>query len=114
MDSISAVLALKALDGLSRRTEIIAENIANAGTENYRPLGVTFEQALRTAAGKSEADLRAVEPEIIATTDPLHPPELRLDMELAKAAETGSRYNAVLEVLNRRLQIDALAVSKDH
>lgn len=110
MDSITPLLLMKALDGLSLRAEVTAANIANAGTAGYRPQRVTFEDALIQAAAKGPGAVQAVAARIDRPAD-VAGAGLRLDLELATAATTTTRYSALAELLNRRLQIQALAVS---
>jgi flagellar basal-body rod protein FlgB len=108
VDRIAAALLTKALDGLALRGSAIAENIANAATPAYRPVRVNFEQALRSAAGGGLAAIDAVHPtlETFGAAD-----TLRLDLQLADAAQTAQRYGAVAEILNRQLQLDGLAIT---
>ena len=47
-DAVSRVLS-SALDGVSQRKSVIADNIANVDTPNYRATSVDFEGALRAA-----------------------------------------------------------------
>jgi flagellar basal-body rod protein FlgB len=47
-DSVLGVLAT-ALDGLSKRQQVIADNIANVDTPNFRATSVDFESSLREA-----------------------------------------------------------------
>jgi flagellar basal-body rod protein FlgB len=107
MEGISQILLLKALDGLSARAEATAQNIANAGTENYRPVRVQFEEALAHAASSGPEAVAAVVPRIdqAVAGDPL-----RLDLELATAAGTAGRYSALVEMLSRQIQIQSLAI----
>lgn len=111
MDIASTMLVLKALDGLSTRAVATAQNIANAGTPNYRPLRVTFEDALREAAGRGTEAVgqSAAQVEYIFSSD-THEQELRLDLELATASVTAMRYSALINVLNRQMQIELLAI----
>jgi hypothetical protein len=44
------IILNKALDGLSLRAEATAQNIANAGSRDFRPVQVSFEQELKAAA----------------------------------------------------------------
>lgn len=111
MDQLSAALAIKALDGLSARAEVIASNIANAGTRNYRPQAVSFEEALRGAAGRGVQAVDAVQPQRHAVSRGLLGDGLRLDQEVASASGTAGRYAALIEILNRRLEIERLAIS---
>lgn len=112
MPSDLAILALKALDGLSTRAEVTARNIANAGTPGYRSLHVTFEGALSAAAGQGGAAVAGVSPRV-----DLAPPRggssaLRLDLEMQTASATALRYAAVIQVLDREMQLRALALSQ--
>ena len=111
MDHFSAALAIKALDGLSARAEVTASNIANAGTHNYRPLTVSFEDALRGAAQTGTDAIAAVEPQRHHVSKGLLGEELRLDQELATASTTATRYAALIEILNRRLELERVAIS---
>jgi flagellar basal-body rod protein FlgB len=98
----------KALDGLALRGSAIAENIANAGAPAYRPVRVSFERALRSAASGGLVAIDAVRPklETLGAAD-----TLRLDLQVADAAQTAQRYGAVAEILNRQLQLDGLAIT---
>jgi flagellar basal-body rod protein FlgB len=111
LDSFSATLAIKALDGLSLRAEVTAQNIANATSPGYRPMRVSFEQALSEAARRGYRDVTAFVPQVEADPEAAVHPDGRVDLELATGASTAARYAAVVEVLNRRLQIDALAIT---
>ena len=105
MEPISLALIMKSLDGLSLRTAVTAQNIANANSPGYRPQRVTFEDALRLADGP--AAIARVEPQIVANENRA----LRVDLELATATTTAGRYGALVELLNRQLQIEAVAAS---
>ena len=111
MDAISATLALKAMDGLLMRQTATAENIANAQTPGYRPLKVTFEEALAAAAKNGPAAIDAVRPQMVRAEPDIMGTDLRIDLELATAAATTGRYGALVEVMNRQLQISALAAT---
>jgi len=88
---------------------VTASNIANAGTPNFRPSRVSFEDAL-AAASRSNAAVRAVQPRV--ENDPSGA-GMRVDLELATASTTAARYAALIEILGRELQINALAVSRN-
>ncbi|HEX7753425.1 MAG TPA: hypothetical protein VF440_13615 [Novosphingobium sp.] len=111
MNAVTPALLLKALDGLMLRAEVTAQNVANAQSPGYRPLAVNFEAALRAAATKDSAHVARVAPRIVPAFDSAGRPEMRLDLELATASATAGRYAALTELLNRRLQLEALAVS---
>lgn len=111
MASDNMVLLVKALDGLAARATVTAQNIANAGTPNYRPLKLSFEQALRDAAAIGDDAVRAVKPTIERV--PLGSPEARqrIDLELAEASTTALRYGALIDMLGRQMQLQSLAVT---
>jgi flagellar basal-body rod protein FlgB len=98
----------KALDGLTMRSVATAQNIANANSPGYRPVKVTFEGALRSAAGKGDLPaLKAIVPNF-ARGDANS--ELRLDLELATASETSMRYAALIDLLGRQMQISRIVI----
>ena len=111
MDAISSGILLKAMDGLSLRATATSQNIANANSLGYRPIRVSFEDALRVASRVDAETIRAVIPRIEPATDQIGRSELRLDLEMATAASTAGRFGTLAELLNRCLQIEALSVS---
>lgn len=110
MTEITSALIVKALDGLSARAVATAENIANANSPGFRPLRVTFEDALAAAAGGGEGSIRAVRPR---TAGALTAEPVRIDLELATASATALRYSALTELLGRQMQIESLAITGD-
>ncbi|WP_420606043.1 flagellar basal body rod protein FlgB [Novosphingopyxis sp.] len=110
MDQISVALIHKALDGLSMRAVATAENVANVGTEGYRPWIVSFETALKSAAQGTLADIGNVRPGMARAPAAAFGEQLRVDMELATASETALRYSALLDVLGRQMQISRASV----
>jgi flagellar basal-body rod protein FlgB len=110
MTEISSALIVKALDGLSARATATAQNIANANSPGFRPMRVTFEDALATAARGGATDVRAVQPrfEGASTGEPV-----RIDLELATASATALRYSALTELLGRQMQLESLAITGD-
>lgn len=111
MNAELAVLAIKALDGLSMRAEATAHNIANAGTAGYRPLAVSFEQSLAEAATRGADALAAFSPRLAEAPSLFGSTAMRLDLELQTATATAQRYAAIVEVLDRQLQLQALAAA---
>ena len=111
MDAVSSSLTIKALDGLFTRAAVTADNIANAGTPRFLPSKVTFEQALAAAAGRGPDAVKALKPKIERDVRPIDDPGLRLDLELATSSSTTMRYAALIDVLNRQLQMQALAIT---
>jgi flagellar basal-body rod protein FlgB len=111
MESISAQLLLRNLDGLSLRASVIAQNIANANSPDYRPLSVLFEDTLQAAAQKGLVAIASAMPRIESSNSGVIDTPVRIDLELASMATTSGRYAAIAEIMNRELQIDAVAVS---
>ncbi len=111
MDSNTAGLVIKVLDCLSARSVATAQNIANAGTPGYRPLRVSFEQALADAAARGDAAVQSVSPQIDSIPAGARDGELRLDLELATATATTQRYGGLIDVLDRQLQLQTLAIT---
>jgi flagellar basal-body rod protein FlgB len=114
MDSLAAAITLKALDGLSARASVAAENIANANTPGYRPRRVTFEQALAAAAQHGAAQVRNVTPMIgaDATRASLGGTGARVDLDLADSTATAGRYGALVDILDRQLQLTDLVLTE--
>jgi flagellar basal-body rod protein FlgB len=111
MDNSLALLAIKALDGLTARATVTAQNIANANTRSYRPQRVSFEEALQQAASLGDDAIAAVQPKIEQVSGTGPQAELRLDLEAGTAAATAGRYSGVIEVLGRELQLQSLAIT---
>jgi flagellar basal-body rod protein FlgB len=113
MDATSAIMTIKALDGLAVRATVTAENIANANTRGYRPLRVRFEDALKSASAGGEQTIAEVSPEIDHAPINSLPAgdQLRLDLEMETASTTALRYNALISVLGREMQLDSLAIT---
>lgn len=105
MDPVALALISKALDGLTMRSEAIAQNIANANTPNYHPITISFEDALREASDEGLEAIHQVEPELLRELEQLSGDGTRLDLEMARSSETALRYSALVDVLSRQLQI---------
>lgn len=104
MSKLTAVMALKALDGLSMRADVTSQNIANASSPGYRPLKVSFEQALVDASTQGRAAVDAVQPSIESDPNAADSTGVRLDMEMATASMTSARYAALIEIMSRQGQ----------
>lgn len=111
MDALTTSTIIKAMDALSVRMTVTAENIANAGTLGYRPLRVSFEQALASAAQQGEAAIRAVQPKIERAPQTGDSADMRLDLEAQTAQSTATRYSALVEMLGREMNLDHMAIT---
>jgi flagellar basal-body rod protein FlgB len=107
-----------ALDGLSRRQELIGRNLANVDTPGYQAQTVNFETALKRAMNAGEkVDLAATNPLHLAPGRQVEAIRLEMraggslrsdgnnvdvDVELGEMAETGIRYQAITQVVNKK------------
>jgi flagellar basal-body rod protein FlgB len=119
--NLIAAIAGKALDGLFARQTATAHNVANAGSDGFTPVRVSFEDALRDAAALRAGDTQAavlarvasVRPHVNTSFDaPLLPGSntVRLDQEIATASVTSARYAMLTGMLDRTMQIGQLAI----
>lgn len=113
--------AQSALDGLALRQEVIGRNLANVDTPGYHAQAVTFEETLRQVsqpaaklalsvttaghqAGRSEAAAG-----LVGLTDRPGGSEradgnnVDVDQELTEMAETGIRFQALSQLVSRKL-----------
>lgn len=112
MDQLSAALTAKSLDALHLRYQFIAQNLANAADPSYRPVSVEFEAALRAAAAKDLAAVQALEPQVRAAPQGLLSSGVRIDLEIAAASQTASRYSTLADLLTRRMTLEHAALSE--
>lgn len=105
MDDITSATIVKALDALALRQAYTAQNIANAGSPGYKPVRVTFEESLRAAAREGVQAIADVAPKTEADPADTGSSSLRLDLELATAAQTAKRYGALIELLTRQMAL---------
>ena len=127
MSSKSMGLAKAALDYRSMRQDMIASNIANADTPNYKPRDVSFENALRTEQNKLFDKTPKLE---MAVTDAKHIPltdtqnstkattffrdghmarndgnSVDLDVETTEMSKNSIMYNAMLGAIKKEAMI---------
>jgi flagellar basal-body rod protein FlgB len=122
-DSITSDRAMRtaqaALDGLAVAQEMIGHNLANVDTPGYRAQSVDFQTSLRRALGK-EAGIS------LQTTNSGHQVSLQrpdrvliserpggstradgnnvdIDVELSQMAETGISYQAISQLVSKKL-----------
>ena len=105
MDKTISSIISKALDGLSLRAQATAQNIANANSPNYQPVRVSFEDELRVAAGGGDVAVQSVTPRLHQAEPVKGSADHRVDQELATASETALRYGALIDILNREMQL---------
>lgn len=107
----------KALDGLFVRQSATANNIANASSGGFVPSRVSFEDALREAAGVRPGDnIERMMTRVANVTPAILPGQsgeltgVKLDQEIATANETSVRYALLTGMLDRTLQMQSLAI----
>ncbi len=108
---MTGAVAARALDGLFTRQLAVAHNIANANSPGFAPVRVTFESALQQAATGATADLAAVRRAPIGLLS-MPGESVRMDMEITQSAENAMRYSMLLAMVDRKLQVMALAVNE--
>ena len=103
------------LDVQTRRSEVIASNIANADTPGYRSKKLEFDQFLRDAARNSElplskqtsgsmdSQLRVVEKE--AEVVAMDGNTVDAGSEMAELAQAGSSFNFGAKMLQARFRL---------
>jgi flagellar basal-body rod protein FlgB len=119
IESMTTAALSAALDAASLRQALVAANIANAGTEGYLPLRLSFEArldevraALRDGGWLDPASLETLrglgegEVEVRAGTDPV-----RLDAEMAELARNAVEFQALVQGVSRHLSLLALAAA---
>jgi flagellar basal-body rod protein FlgB len=119
VESITTAALSLALDAASLRQQAFAANIANAGTEGYAPLRVSFEAELEEARGLlrdrgllDAAALSGVEPVLERGPAPAAvAPGVLLDVEVSGMAQNAVHYQALLEALSRHYAVLSAAVN---
>ena len=102
-DSTTAALH-RALDGLDRRQEVIAHNIANVETPGFLSQEVEFEDSLRAAIASGRPADAAITVEHSLAPTRLNGNNVNLDVELMAASETKLRQQLAIEGLNAKYQ----------
>jgi len=111
-----------ALDAASLRHQVIAANIANAGSRDFVPQRLSFEAQLdnamrgtTTVHRESNSDQVAVQLNVRIEPDvgpDGRPRQVGLDTEVAAMSQNSLHYQALLKGLNRHLSVLATAVSE--
>jgi len=123
LEKLEQALAFQrqALEVQARRQQLIASNIANADTPNYKARDLDFRAALSKAqSSRSAPGLKQTDPEHLSTeeNDPLAEYEgyrsevqsavdgntVDMDQERTAFAETAFHYEASLNFINRLLK----------
>lgn len=112
---ITALAALRALDGLQLRQAVTANNIANANSEGFVASGVSFESALTRALQSGDVQRVRQSPLQQFARDVLDGPtaaRVRVDQEVATLSETTLSYQLLASLLDRKLATTKLAFNE--
>lgn len=106
------------LDARLDRSRLLAQNLANLDTPNYRAKDLKFEGFLKQAEAVSGADsaqlVSAETTEVVVSDRPadgLDGNAVDLDTEVAKMADNTTRYNVALEAMRRKFALLSYAAS---
>ena len=106
LDDVTSVALQTALNGLSLRQRVTANNIANIETPNFQAGKVSFESALNDALanGDSPAD---VTPTIGSSLEPTREDgnNVNLDEETISSYDTQLRYETSLRALDNKFSL---------
>jgi len=105
-DAVHGVLST-ALDGISLRQSVIADNIANVDTPNFRARAVDFESSLKSAIGRGGVDSDGVEINVMATQTPVGVNGNNVDLrkESMAAMQSVFQYQIVTRSVSDRLEM---------
>jgi flagellar basal-body rod protein FlgB len=116
----------RVLTASSRRMELLAANLANADTPNYKARDIDFRAAMQAAEVGSSVALAAPRKGHIGATAPGNAPEtlyrvpdqpsldgntVDAQKESAAVAETATRYQASLTFLDQRIRGLRMAIT---
>jgi flagellar basal-body rod protein FlgB len=119
IESVTTAALSAALQAGASRHAAIASNIANAGTEGYVPLRLSFDAHLAQAratwqdrgmlAPAAVASLRGeLQPVLDAAGAPAR---VQLDAEMTELARNAVHFQALTQVLARHLSLQAMAAA---
>ncbi|MCK4469567.1 MAG: flagellar basal body rod protein FlgB, partial [Desulfobacterales bacterium] len=88
------------LDFRSERHKVIASNIANIDTPNYRPKDIVFKEELKALISNDDGvRIDKADFEVIDSGE-----RVNLDSEMAKLAENNLMHNLTVELLARKFR----------
>lgn len=111
-DPVHAVLT-SALDGLSLRQRVIADNIANVDTPGFRATAVDFESSLAAAIGAGKMSAAGVTPSTAPTQTPVGPNGNNVDLrkETLAAIQSQFQYQMMTRAVSDRYALITTAAS---
>jgi flagellar basal-body rod protein FlgB len=105
LNDVTSVALQVALSGLAQRQRVIANNIANIQTPNYRAGVVRFESELRSAVqAGTPLDAR---PSVATSLEPTRTDgnNVNLDHETLSNVDTGLRYQLALRAMDAKMSL---------
>lgn len=110
-DDVSIVLNA-ALDGLSLRQRVIADNIANIDTPNFTASTVDFESSLRSAISEGDVAGRGIAPSTGVATTPVGPNGNNVDLqtETVTAMQSVFQYQLLTRAVGDRFSLITTAL----
>jgi flagellar basal-body rod protein FlgB len=119
VESITTAALSAAFDAASRRQALTAANIANAGTDGYLPLRLSFEAELADAQAalreQGVLDIPGLE-SLRRLADLASEPvegaaSVQLDAEMVELARNSAHFQALVQGVSRHLALLALAAA---
>lgn len=93
----------KVMDICTYRQKILASNIANVDTPNYKARDINFQEELKKAVENQASDYKIIE---APTTMPNRDGNtVNIEVEMTKLAETMLMYNGATQLLSTRIRI---------
>jgi len=103
MSDFTVNLINQALDAALMRQTAIANNIANANSQDYQVTRIEFESQLKKV--QTNEDLAAVKPQVV-TQDA----DVKIDQEMALSVKNATHYRALIKGINHHFAIMQLAI----
>lgn len=124
INPVTGKIVEMALNAAQMRLDVVANNIANANTSNYKPLKVDFESQLelhkKNLVNKSNDDLnkqllKEVSPQVVQanTESSKYNKDVLIDMELTELSKTVLHYQALLEAKSKIGSVVKMAITGD-
>jgi flagellar basal-body rod protein FlgB len=109
-DAVATVLH-GALNGISTRQNVIADNIANVDTPGFRARAVDFESSLQSAISRGEVDGDSLRITTTPTATPVGANGNNVDLrkETMAAMQSTFQYQIVTRSVSDRLQLVSTA-----
>ncbi len=122
IESVDLTILEKFLDESLKKQSVIASNIANANTPNYKAKELNFEEAFKKALGDGEdnVSLKATDPrhftdsnslenlstKVEISSAPARPDgnNVNLEKEMVKLTENNISYNLGIQLITKKLK----------